>query len=642
MQKRGVMIIVILILASVAIAQEDYNQYSSLQMNIKIYTTLDIAKKSARADIESMKAELELFPRITPEQQVISLDLKTEPTATVTKGERKIEIEWGRTDKDSINYTLESNVKTYNRIRKISQKIEFPTPTNQELKEYTQATEYIDVNEEIRDRAAEVVEGETDMYIATYKLGEWVRKNIDYDLNTLTTNAVQKSSWVLLYRKGVCDEITNLFISMARSLGIPARFVSGVVYSNLAYNFENHGWAEMYMPEHGWVPFDITFGQYGWIDPSHVKMDESVDSGEAAVTYTWKAKNAEVQSRPLRVDTEVRRKEGAVVKLAKLEARPVQQDVGFGSHMILEVAVENVQDYYLPLNFIITKSTEVMEENTGAYMVLRPREKKKFYWTLKIPDNLDDNYIYTSEIEIQSTLAEKATTKIRYGKGFRVYSKEWAERTYETLAERENKMLLPNIELNCTKDKEMYLSTEDAKITCIVHNLGNTNLNNIKVCAEEICKSISLRIAEEQKVEFEIELTKSKNLTASVETEKQMKQQTISIEVKEVPEVKIISYEPEMLGYNQLATITMELFTEAKAKDIKLEIKKLGDVEIQEMEGKYTLKVTARGKQFRKGIMDIKITYKNEKGETFVRQEKLYVTVSGLPWYAKLLNWLGF
>src|SRR3989338_2220208 len=108
------------------------------------------------------------------------------------------------------------------------------------------------------------------MYVASFLLASWVKENVRYDLTTLTAEAVQTSSWVFQERRGVCDELTNLFIAMARSVGIPARFVTGTVYSGLLPGWGNHGWAEVYFQGYGWVPFDVTYGQYGWIDPSHV------------------------------------------------------------------------------------------------------------------------------------------------------------------------------------------------------------------------------------------------------------------------------------------------------------------------------------------------------------------------------------
>ena len=127
--------------------------------------------------------------------------------------------------------------------------------------------------------------------VIVFKIGEWTKKNIKYDLSTLTESVSQKASWVLKNKEGVCDELTNLFISMLRSVGIPARFVTGMVYTNMESSWGNHGWAEVYFPGKGRVPWDVTFGQFGWVDPSHVKLDDDVDSGESSVNYKWRSRN---------------------------------------------------------------------------------------------------------------------------------------------------------------------------------------------------------------------------------------------------------------------------------------------------------------------------------------------------------------
>ena len=69
-------------------------------------------------------------------------------------------------------------------------------------------------------------------------------------------------------QEGVCEQYVTALIVMARSLGIPARLVTG--YGSGAYNgltgyyevraSDAHSWAEVYFPSYGWVPFDPTPG----------------------------------------------------------------------------------------------------------------------------------------------------------------------------------------------------------------------------------------------------------------------------------------------------------------------------------------------------------------------------------------------
>ena len=69
-------------------------------------------------------------------------------------------------------------------------------------------------------------------------------------------------------KEGVCEQYVTALVVMARTLGIPARLVTGYGagdYNQLTGYYEvrandAHSWAEIYFPGYGWVPFDPTPG----------------------------------------------------------------------------------------------------------------------------------------------------------------------------------------------------------------------------------------------------------------------------------------------------------------------------------------------------------------------------------------------
>ncbi len=70
---------------------------------------------------------------------------------------------------------------------------------------------------------------------------------------------------VYALRSGVCQDFANLFICLARLLGVPARYRVGYVFTGT--NYENkmqsdasHAWVEIYIPYLGWRGFDPTNG----------------------------------------------------------------------------------------------------------------------------------------------------------------------------------------------------------------------------------------------------------------------------------------------------------------------------------------------------------------------------------------------
>ena len=68
---------------------------------------------------------------------------------------------------------------------------------------------------------------------------------------------VPSAARVLQERKGDCNEAATLFVALARSTGLPARTVSGLLYVNGRFYY--HAWAEVYLSD--WVGIDPTFDQ---------------------------------------------------------------------------------------------------------------------------------------------------------------------------------------------------------------------------------------------------------------------------------------------------------------------------------------------------------------------------------------------
>ena len=70
---------------------------------------------------------------------------------------------------------------------------------------------------------------------------------------------------LFISKQGVCQDFANLFICLARLLGIPARYVCGYVYTGNtgvapARSDASHAWLQLYIPDVGWKGFDPTNG----------------------------------------------------------------------------------------------------------------------------------------------------------------------------------------------------------------------------------------------------------------------------------------------------------------------------------------------------------------------------------------------
>jgi transglutaminase-like putative cysteine protease len=75
------------------------------------------------------------------------------------------------------------------------------------------------------------------------------------------TDAYTHARDAFAQKRGVCQDMAHIFIAAARSLGIPARYVSGHLARNDNLRQEAaHAWAEAYVEPLGWVAFDPANG----------------------------------------------------------------------------------------------------------------------------------------------------------------------------------------------------------------------------------------------------------------------------------------------------------------------------------------------------------------------------------------------
>jgi transglutaminase-like putative cysteine protease len=87
----------------------------------------------------------------------------------------------------------------------------------------------------------------------------------DYDYVSGSTCLATTPFEVYQSGQGVCQDFSNLFITLARLLGIPARYVCGYLYTgnnaeSRTRSDASHAWVQLYIPDIGWKGFDPTNG----------------------------------------------------------------------------------------------------------------------------------------------------------------------------------------------------------------------------------------------------------------------------------------------------------------------------------------------------------------------------------------------
>ncbi|MGL6614787.1 transglutaminase-like domain-containing protein [Aeromonas caviae] len=72
-----------------------------------------------------------------------------------------------------------------------------------------------------------------------------------------STDATFSADEALASGSGVCQDHTHVFLTCCRHAGLPARYVSGYLYSQDNSHVAMHAWAEVWIEER-WHTFDVT------------------------------------------------------------------------------------------------------------------------------------------------------------------------------------------------------------------------------------------------------------------------------------------------------------------------------------------------------------------------------------------------
>lgn len=74
------------------------------------------------------------------------------------------------------------------------------------------------------------------------------------------TDVTTTADQALALGRGVCQDFSHIMLALCRSLGIPARYVSGYLYNN-GHSAATHAWVDVYLAGIGWHSLDCTHDQ---------------------------------------------------------------------------------------------------------------------------------------------------------------------------------------------------------------------------------------------------------------------------------------------------------------------------------------------------------------------------------------------
>ncbi|MEM4389552.1 MAG: transglutaminase-like domain-containing protein [Candidatus Micrarchaeia archaeon] len=288
---------------------------------------------------------------------------------------------------------VSSSVRVDYEGNSITSPVRYPYPVPPELANYTRASPLVVITPEIRSTALEIANGSDDALEVIARLVEWTYNNVGYDRELGELN--YSSEWVFTHRRGTCDEFAHLFIALARALGLPARFVSG--YINTGEEWGIHGWAEVWVPEYGWIPADPTFNELLVLDAAHIRLAEALD--QSYVKDTLQARGE------IGVQLGLNKNYSITIR----EVRPFSPRVslsltlpeGDGRSQLVRVRVTNLQNGFVFAPLMLIPPRGVSAEGKGKLAYLKPLESKEIVWNLWLPE-LELNNFYTFPVTVKT------------------------------------------------------------------------------------------------------------------------------------------------------------------------------------------------------------------------------------------------
>ncbi|MBU0755726.1 MAG: transglutaminase [Planctomycetes bacterium] len=131
-------------------------------------------------------------------------------------------------------------------------------PQEIKAKYLADGSKYDLANDYIVNAVKTIVGDEKNVLRNVLKIYDYVIDHVEYEM----VGGWNTAAHVLKRGTGSCSEYTFCFIACCRAAGIPARYAGSLVVRGDEASFDDvfHRWAEVYLPNYGWIPFDPSRG----------------------------------------------------------------------------------------------------------------------------------------------------------------------------------------------------------------------------------------------------------------------------------------------------------------------------------------------------------------------------------------------
>lgn len=423
---------------------------------------------------------------------------------------------------ENLNWHFNTNLSSTFNNKKIEKNVEFPYTDEfpSDINKYLEFTKTANEDLRIKILTNNLLAGVNDYLTAIAIISEYGAYYIDYDLNYFASTSANATE-IYDAKKGVCDEFSTLLISMFRSVGIPARYVSGYVYTNIGIkgctNFEPHSWTEVYIPNHGWVSVDSTYKEFFWINSAHIPLYKNYDLLDISSLYLQR-KGSD--------GSNFLNKNTYSFKIELLDFQKTESDLNLSinapieiaqdSYLLVNVSINNPTNYWILDTLISTpiRTIDLINFNHSIPIVVGPMQTINKYFIFKIP-NLECSTACYSDANFKFSLGggEYESKIIRIDSEIESVSNL---NDLLDIAKEDKKLISPDLLISNIKFNKNKFLEQKPVLSFSIKNIGNsmTDVNlNIEYAGNVLTETIeNLLINEQRNYEKEIELPSQKGL----------------------------------------------------------------------------------------------------------------------------------
>jgi len=285
-----------------------------------------------------------------------------------------------------------------------------------DYQQYISATDRTQSNDAGMRRLAENITASAETHFEKVALlAIYVNRNMKYQENMVGQE--KDALWVKQNMYGVCTEYSTLFSALARSIGIPVRYISGYVYGEKFSNWMGHSWTEAYVGK--WVPVDPTWFEVGALDAMHIEESRSAEFIHPD------AISASVSRSGVELEWDTGEKSGAnagnIETINVTYNKPssdfildsAARDLAPGDTTIAYLAINGTDYRGIPVSLVgCVGSASVLLDESERYLILEPGKTSTLVWQLNASSSLPSNYIYSCPLTLNSPYLEHRTLTI--------------------------------------------------------------------------------------------------------------------------------------------------------------------------------------------------------------------------------------